>query len=42
MAVTCGLEEDQCVAVLILIERLCALAYKRGQPLLLNSLTIHR
>ena len=42
IALHAGLSEEQSVAILILVERLCYYANQRGFPLVVNSLTIHR
>ena len=40
--VMAGLEDEQGISVLILIERFCAHATQKAKPLLINSLTIYR
>lgn len=37
-----GLQDEQAVAVLVLIERLCSHASRKGSPIVINSLTVHR
>ena len=37
-----GLQEEQSIVILILIERLCNYAYLNKQPLVFNSLSAHR
>lgn len=42
LCVNSGLQEEQAVVVLILIDRLCNSAFIQQRPVMLNSLTAHR
>lgn len=42
LCVNTGLQEEQAVVILILIERLCTSAYLKNSPLVINSLSAHR
>lgn len=42
VSINAGLSDHQAVINLVLIERLCNIATKRGMPIIINSLTVHR
>ena len=42
LAINSGLQEEQSVVILILIERLCNNAFVNSRPLSINSLSAHR
>ena len=42
LAINSGLQEEQSVVILILIERLCNNAFENQTPLSINSLSAHR
>lgn len=42
VSINAGLTDQQAVAILVLIERLCNKATSQGYPIIINSLTIHR
>lgn len=42
LAINSGLCEEQTASVLILIERLCNMAFMQQNPIVFNSLTAHR
>ena len=42
LSVNAGLQDEQAVVTLVLIERFIQKAIKRGTPLVINSLTVHR
>ena len=37
-----GLTDEQAPCILILLERLCQASAKKGQPIYINSYTVHR
>lgn len=42
VSINAGLTDQQAIAILILIERLCNSATSQGTPIVINSLTVHR
>jgi hypothetical protein len=42
VSINAGLQDEQALAVLVLVERLCNSASQKEQPLVINSLTVHR
>lgn len=42
VSINSGLSDSQAIINLVLIERLCNMATQLGNPIIINSLTIHR